>query len=112
MDTKKIRKYLAPPNKRMQLYCKIYFWFSAFAVMLWSALAVYVFMGDGKDGEYCDYTQDLNNYHIIFNDEPCLLQWYILFEFLLFMVIFLVPIQAPIWLIFLFLKRRQKKLIK
>lgn len=108
-DTKEVKKYLAPPNKRMQLYCKIYLWVSAVAVMLWSALMVYVFMGDGKDGEFCIYTQDLNNYHIILNDEPCLLQWYTLFVFFYLVTIFLVPVQVPVWILFLFLKRRQEK---
>lgn len=109
METKEIKIYLAPPSKKMQLYCKIYLWFSTFAVMVWSAFMVYVFMGDGKDGEYCIYTQDINNYHIIFNGEPCLIQWYTLFEYLLLTLMFLVLAQLPAWFLFLYLKHQKKK---
>lgn len=93
----------------MQLYCKIYLRVSTVAVMLWSAFMVYVFIGDGKDGEFCDYTQDLNNYHIIVDGEPCLLQWYILFVFFYVVTIFLVPVQTPVWILFFLLKRCSKK---
>ncbi|MDH5722958.1 MAG: hypothetical protein OEY94_06520 [Alphaproteobacteria bacterium] len=109
MDTKEIKKYLVPPNERMQLYCKIYLWVSSIAVMMWSAFLIYVVIGDGKDGEFCDYTQDLNNYHIILDGEPCLLQWYTLSVFLYFMIIFLVPIHIPVWVLLLYLKHRKKK---
>jgi hypothetical protein len=109
MDTQKIKSYLAPPNLRMQLYCKIYLWVSGIAVLMWSLLAMYIIIGEGKSGEYCDYTQDLHNYHVIINNQPCLLQWYILFEFSLLLAIFLVPIQLPIWILFWVLKVNHKK---
>ena len=70
---------------------------------------VYVVMHDGKNGEFCIYTQDLNNYHIILGDEPCLLQWYTLLVFLYFTIIFLVPVQTPVWILLLYLKYRKKK---
>lgn len=93
----------------MQLYCKTYLWVSGFAAIALVAFMVYLFMGDGKDGEYCIYTQDLNNYLIILGDEPCLLQWYILFEFMLLTTVLLIPVQLPALILFLYLKYRQKK---
>lgn len=104
-----MRYYLTPSNERVQIYCRIYLWFSLFTAMAWSAFMVYIFMGDGKDGEYCIYTQDLNNYHIIFDGESCLLQWRIVFEFLLLAIAILIPAQTPVWIVFLYLKYRQKK---
>ncbi len=109
MEAKEIKNYWVPPNKKMQLYCKIYLWFSGFAVIAWSIFLMYVFIGEGKDGEFCIYTQDLNNYHIILDGEPCSLQWYTLFVFLYFIIIFLVPAQLPAWILLLYLKYLQKK---
>ena len=90
--------------------CKIYLVLSAILVPLWMGFTVYLLMyGYNKDGEYCYYTKSLDNYHILVNGIPCLLQWRMAGDFLLFSSVWLIPIQAPVWLLFLYFKRRERR---
>lgn len=92
--------------------CKWYLRLSGILVPLWAALVVYLTMyAYNKDGEYCYYTKDFNNYHILLDGEPCLLQWQMLWDFIFITLIWLIPWQAPGWLLLLYFKYHSQKKI-
>lgn len=108
MDIKKLKAFLIPGRDRLKLYCKAYIYISTFLIILWSSIWTYIFIGEGKDGEYCQYTDNMDNYHILVDGEPCLLQWTILIEFLTLSIYFIVPAQLPVWITLFLLKRKKK----
>lgn len=76
-----------------------------------SAFVVYLSLYSyNKEGEYCDYTKDFDNYHIFVFDQPCLLQWQILWDFLFITFMWLIPIQIFVWPIFLYFKNKLKRI--
>jgi len=100
MEKQKVKKYGIA-------LCKIYLWVSGVLTPLWAALMVYLVMhAYNKDGEYCYYTKSFDNYHILLDGEPCLLQWQMLLDFLAITLMWLIPIQLPVWVLLLLFKKR------
>jgi len=97
------------PRKWGQCLCKLYLWATAVIIPLWVGLSIWALIyGYNKDGEYCDYTKNMEHYHILIDGEPCMLQWQILWDFLLITFMWLISLQLPIWGLFLYLRGKKE----
>lgn len=112
MDKKEVitQKRIDKIFKYFKNTCKFYLFTSGIIIILISCFQIYVNLyGVNKDGEYCSYTEGIGYYHIMVNGEPCILQWKILYDFILFVFFLVIEFQIPALILFLYFKYREWK---
>lgn len=92
---------------RIICLCTFYIRVVPIVIAVWAGFVVYALLyGYNKDGEYCRYTESSSHYHIILDGEPCLLQWKMLQDFLIFYVMGMIVFYCPVLCVRWFLKKR------